>query len=178
MSICTELGFPMSTELDLSIEKGYVTIRDTLKKGGTLFLCGNGGSAADAMHFAAELTGRYKKNRRPLSAIALGANPSEVTCIANDFGYEHVFARPLSALGRAGDCLIGLSTSGTSPNIVRAWACCREIGMIAVGLTGDKQIAPALDLQIACPSQTTARIQEMHQRLYHYWCERLDEEDW
>lgn len=166
------------SSISAEIEKGYTFIYDTLKRGSTIFICGNGGSAADAMHLAAELTGRYKKNRRPLPAIALGTNPSEVTCIANDFGYEHIFARPLSALGKPGDCLIGISTSGASPNVVRAWECGRNIGMTAIGLTGDKHILSKLDLHIACPSQTTARIQEMHQRIYHYWCERLDEEEW
>lgn len=161
-----------------AIDAAYYIVRKTLRAGNTVFVCGNGGSAADAMHFVAELTGRYKKNRRPLPAIALGTNPSEVTCIGNDFGFEQIFSRPLRALGRENDCLIGLSTSGTSKNIVSAWEAATGLKMSTIGMTGGTRPQVPLDAYISFPSTLTRRIQEMHQRTYHHWCELLDEESW
>ena len=160
------------------VDSAYKLLYNALKQGGTVFACGNGGSAADTMHFIAELTGRYKKERVPLAGIALGSNPSEVTCIANDYGYENVFARPLRALGKRGDCLVGISTSGSSANVVEAWREAKRLGMTTIGLTGKRPVPVKLTVHVAVPSTITARIQEAHQRIYHHWCELLDQETW
>jgi D-sedoheptulose 7-phosphate isomerase len=173
-----KIPFPQEVDESLAgpVSEAYALILETLKNGGTVFACGNGGSCADAMHFTAELTGRYKKERGPLRALALGMNVSEVTAIGNDYGFEHIFERPLSALARKGDCLIGFSTSGTSKNVVAAWEKARELGVKTIGLTGNKPISAKLDAHIAVPSPETGRIQEMHERIHHYWCENLDED--
>jgi D-sedoheptulose 7-phosphate isomerase len=137
--------------------------------GGTLFFCGNGGSAAAAQHIAAELTGRFVEDRRPLAAIALTTDTSALTAIANDYGYEQVFARQLSALGTEADLLVILSTSGNPPNILEAARAAHNIGMPVVGLFGRtggaaKQFCRAA---ICVPSDSTARIQEAHEFIGH-----------
>ena len=152
-------------------------IFDSLAAGGQLFTAGNGGSAADAQHIAAELTGRFLRDRRPLRAMALHANTSALTAIGNDFGYDQVFSRELSAHSRPGDVLLALSTSGNSPNILRAIQAARQDKVKVIGLTGGSggEMRTACDLCLCVPSQSTPRIQEMHIMIYHAICELLEE---
>lgn len=149
-----------------------------LKKEGTLFWCGNGGSASDSQHLSAELVGRFKKNRRPLRSVALTTDTSALTCIANDFSYDDIFSRQVQALGRPGDVLIGISTSGKSENILRALKVAKEIGVKTVALLG-KGGGPAkglVDFALTIPSDTTARIQESHILIGHILCELMERE--
>ena len=141
---------------------------------GKILLCGNGGSASDAQHIAAEWQGRYLLDRRPLHAEALHANTSYITAVANDYGFEHIYSRAVEAQGRKNDILIGLSTSGNSPNIVAALAQGKKNGMYCIGMTGNKndtKMSEFCDLLIAVPSSVTARIQEMHILIGHIVCE-------
>src|SRR5580700_10516586 len=149
----------------------------SLADGGQLFVAGNGGSAADAQHIAAELTGRFKRERQPLRAMALHGNSSALTAIGNDYGYEHVFARELSAHARPGDILLAISTSGNSPNILRAIEAARKKKVAVIGLTGESggKMRAACDLCLCVPSKSTARIQEMHITIGHAICELLEE---
>src|SRR4051794_32598553 len=137
--------------------------------GHKVLLCGNGGSAADAQHIAAELVGRFVIERRPLPAIALTTDTSALTAIGNDYGYEHVFSRQVLALGSPGDVLVAITTSGTSKNVVAAAAAAREVGMKVIGLTGANGSAfvQACDAGVAVPSTNTARIQECHIAVGH-----------
>lgn len=140
------------------------------EQGGKLLICGNGGSAADAQHFAAEFMNRFRIDRQPWPAIALSTDTSVLTSIANDAAYEDVFARQVRALGRPGDVLIGLSTSGRSANVLAALRAARERGLITIGFTGEagsEQMAGTCDLMLAVPSNETARIQECHEFVYH-----------
>lgn len=150
---------------------------DTYRQRGTVFACGNGGSHCDAMHFAEELTGKYRKERRPLGALALG-DASHVTCTANDYGFEHVFARQLLGLGRKGDALIGLSTSGNSKNVILAFKAAKEMGIKTVGLVGRNggELLKLADLAIVVPAETSDRIQEMHIKLIHTVIEGVERE--
>jgi len=151
-------------------------IWSSLEGGGRLFLAGNGGSAADAQHIAAELTGRFLRERRPLAAIALHGNVSSATAMANDLGYEHVFARELAALARTGDVLIAISTSGNSLNVLHAIDVARERGVSVIGLTGEPggRLRERCDICLAAPSSHTPRIQEMHITIGHTICELLE----
>ena len=149
---------------------------EALGRGGKLITFGNGGSAADAQHFAGELLGRFRDTRRPLPAIALSSDPSVVTCVANDFGYDDLFARQVAALATPGDVVIGISTSGRSPNVVGGLRAAREAGALAVAWTGADP-GPAreeADMVLAVPSATTARIQEVHTLLMHTICVAID----
>ncbi|MFZ3215835.1 MAG: D-sedoheptulose 7-phosphate isomerase [Candidatus Acidiferrales bacterium] len=152
-------------------------IHSSLASGGQLMACGNGGSAADAQHIVAEFTGRFLRERRPLRALALHANSSALTAIGNDYGYEFVFAREVMAHGREGDVLLALSTSGNSPNILRAIEAARENKVAVIGLTGETggKMKRACDLCICVPSKSTPRIQEMHIAIYHAICELVEE---
>ncbi|MGO9304123.1 MAG: SIS domain-containing protein [Candidatus Korobacteraceae bacterium] len=152
------------------------TICSSLLAGGLLLIAGNGGSAADAQHIAAELTGRFLINRRPLRAMALHVNTSALTAIGNDFGYEQVFARELAAHARAGDVLLAISTSGNSPNILRGIEAARLCKVTVIGLTGASggQMRGVCDLCLCVPSKATPRIQEMHIMIYHAICELLE----
>ena len=147
-------------------------ITDSLERGGTVLTFGNGGSAAEAQHFAGELLGRFRATRRPLRAIALSTDSSVVTCIANDFSYDDLFARQVEAMARPGDVVVGISTSGRSENVVRGLRVARERGAVAVAWTGaDPGLAgEAADIVIAAPSTTTARIQEVHTLVMHTIC--------
>jgi D-sedoheptulose 7-phosphate isomerase len=158
------------------IEQIAARVRDTLLAGHMLLTCGNGGSATDAQHLAEELTGRYRANRRPLPAVALTADSAALTCIANDFGYEQVFARQIEALARPGDILLCFSTSGMSPNITAALRAARTCGASSVALLGkDGGAARALaDLALVVASADTARIQEAHLQILHYICEVVE----
>jgi len=149
----------------------------SLADGGLLFVAGNGGSAADAQHIAAELTGRFKRERQPLRAMALHGNTSALTAIGNDYGYEHVFARELSAHARPGDVLLAISTSGNSANILRVMEAAREHKVGVIGLTGESggKMRSACDLCLCVPSRSTARIQEMHITIAHAICELVEE---
>ena len=150
---------------------------DTYKNGGNVFSCGNGGSHCDAMHFAEEMTGRYRKNRHALGALALG-DASHTTCVSNDYGFEYVFSRQLEGLGRKGDLLIGLSTSGNSQNVVNAMSMAREKGIKTVALLGKDggKIKQMADLALIIPGQTADRIQEMHIKLLHIVIETVERE--
>ena len=149
----------------------------SLSKGGQLFIAGNGGSAADAQHIVAELTGRFLLERKPIRAMALHANTSALTAIGNDYGYEHVFARELSAHARPGDVLLAISTSGNSANVLKAIEMARKLNVVVIGLTGNSggKMRQACDLCICIPSSSTARIQEMHITIGHAICELLEE---
>jgi D-sedoheptulose 7-phosphate isomerase len=147
---------------------------DAYETGGRLFTFGNGGSAADAQHLAAELVGRYKRDRRPLAATALSVDPSVVTCIANDFSFEDVFARQLQGLARPGDMAIAFSTSGRSENVVRGLAAARELGSATVLFGGDGPAKEQADFALIVPSTTTARVQELHLLLVHLVVEQVD----
>ncbi len=163
--------------LDAAVEAAAQTCIRALKGGGRVLICGNGGSAADAQHFAAELSGRYKKERRALAGIALTTDTSALTAIANDYDFERVFARQVEALGRAGDVLVGISTSGTSPNVIAALRAARRLGLAAVGLSGKGGGAmnELCEPNIVVPASVTARIQEAHILIIHAICARIDE---
>lgn len=149
----------------------------SLAVGGQLLIAGNGGSAADAQHIAAELTGRFLRERQPLRALALHGNTSALTAIGNDYGYDRVFARELTAHARPGDVFLAISTSGNSPNILRAIEAARQCKVFVIGLTGEAggQMRMACDLCLCVPSKSTARIQEMHITIGHTICELLEE---
>ena len=151
-------------------------IRDVLNAGGRILVCGNGGSAADAQHFAAELTGRYEKERRALAAIALTTDTSALTAIGNDYGFDFVFARQLEALGRPGDLLIAISTSGNSPNVIKAVEAARGNKIAVIGLLGRDggTLAKMVDLALTVPAARTARIQEAHILMLHILCELIE----
>jgi D-sedoheptulose 7-phosphate isomerase len=150
---------------------------DCLRSGGRIFTCGNGGSMCDAMHFAEELSGRYRKDRPALAAMAI-SDPSHLTCVANDFGFDQVFARGVEAWGRAGDVLIGFSTSGNSPNVIAAAQKAREKQMKVVGLLGRDggKLRSLCDLSIVVPAQTSDRIQEIHIKIVHIVIELVERE--
>lgn len=158
--------------LEAEVERAGETIARALEAGGKLLICGNGGSAADSQHIAAELTGRFIRDRRPLAAIALSTDTSALTSIANDYAFDEVFARPVRALGRAGDVLLGISTSGNSANVLRAVDAARELGLTTVGLLGRDggELRTRCDQAIVVPSTTTARIQEAHILIGHTLC--------
>jgi D-sedoheptulose 7-phosphate isomerase len=149
----------------------------SLRAGGKLILFGNGGSAADAMHLAAEFLGRFLLDRRALPALALADNHSAVTAIGNDFGYGEVFSRQIEGLGRPGDVAWGLSTSGASPNVAAGLAAARSIGLVTVAMTGAEPgiVGAAADIVIAIPSNATPRIQEAHLLLGHIVCEAVEQ---
>jgi D-sedoheptulose 7-phosphate isomerase len=152
-------------------------IGDALIAGRTLFTCGNGGSAADAIHLAEELVGRYRGDRRPFPAVCLNTDVGAITCIANDFGFEHIFARQLRALARPGDLLAVFSTSGGSPNIRLALETARACGVSSIALLG-KGGGAALalaDHALVVPSANSARIQEVHGLILHAICEEIEE---
>lgn len=144
--------------------------------GGKILWCGNGGSAADAQHLAAELTGRFYYDRPPLNSEALHVNTSYITAVANDYGYDHVYSRMVAAIGKRDDVLIGLSTSGNSPNVVNAFIEARKRGMFTVGFTGESggELKPHCDLLINIPSKDTPRIQECHMLIGHTVCEMVE----
>ncbi len=151
---------------------------ESLKNGGKVILCGNGGSAADAQHIAAELSGRFKKERRALAGIAITTDTSALTAIGNDYGYEFVFSRQVEAIGKRGDVLIGISTSGNSKNVIKAIESAKKIGMKVITLTGKSggEMKNLGEVNIVIPSNNTPRIQEMHIMIGHMICALIDEE--
>jgi D-sedoheptulose 7-phosphate isomerase len=162
--------------MENDIEIASTIIVDALKNGNKVLLCGNGGSAADAQHIAAELTGRYKTERRGLPGIALTTDTSAITAIGNDYGYDRIFDRQVESLANKGDIIIGISTSGNSKNVVSALELGQELGCKTVGLTGRDGGAMnnVCDINIIVPSDNTPRIQEMHILFGHTICQIID----
>lgn len=158
--------------LEAAIAAAGETMVRCLRDGGKIMFCGNGGSAADAQHLAAELTGRFIQDRRPLAAIALTTDTSALTSIANDYAFDEVFSRPLRALARSGDCLVAISTSGNSGNVKQAVLAARELGVTSIGLLGRDggALKSMCDQAIVVPSPVTARIQEAHILIGHTLC--------
>ena len=158
------------------IEGVAAMLVDAYRNGRKTLIFGNGGSAADAQHFASELTGRFKRERKALPSIALNVNVSTITCIANDYGYDTVFVRQVEAFAQPGDVVIGITTSGNSPNVLNALRRAREMGAKTIGLTGrDGGAMPGVsDLCLVIPSDSTARIQESHIALIHIWCDLVE----
>lgn len=150
---------------------------ECLKSGGKVLICGNGGSAADSQHFAAELSGRYKKERKALAGIALTTDTSALSAIGNDYGFECVFSRQVEALGNEKDILIGISTSGKSPNVLEAFKKAKELKIQCIGLSGKGggMMNELCDFNLVVPSNDTARIQEMHILIIHALCMIVDE---
>jgi len=166
------------------IASGLKEIEDTgllicaaLSRGNKILLCGNGGSAADAQHIAAELVGCYEKPRRSWPAIALTTDTSALTALSNDYGYEEVFARQVAGLGRPGDVLVAISTSGKSPSVLNAAQKARDQGCKTIALTGAgaEPLASLCDLAVVVPSGRTSRVQEAHITIGHLWCEMVDQ---
>ncbi len=160
-----------------AISNSINIFNESLTNGGRILSCGNGGSMCDSMHFVEELTGRYRKDRRPLSAMSMG-DPSHITCVANDYGYDHIFERHVEAWGRKGDSLLAISTSGNSPNVLLAVKKAQEIGMKVIGLTGKSggKLKDQADVSIIVPSQITDRIQEIHIKCIHIFIEGIERE--
>ena len=163
--------------LAADVERAVTLIAGSMAAGGALLVCGNGGSAADAQHIAAELTGRFFRDRKPLRALALHGNTSSLTAIGNDYGYDKVFAREVGAHGREGDVLMALSTSGNSGNVLHAIEAAREKRMTVIGLTGADggKMRDRCDLCLRVPSKSTPRIQECHILIGHTICELLEQ---
>ena len=162
-----------------SVARGVVAMIECLRAGGKIMACGNGGSAADAQHFAAELIGRFERERRELGAIALTTDTSILTAVGNDYSYDEVFAKQVRGLGKGGDILLGISTSGNSKNVVRAIEAAKQMGIKVIALTGNGggkigTILDAEDIHLCVPSTRTARIQETHLVLLHGLCDGVD----
>lgn len=160
-----------------AVEAAGDRIAGRLAAGSAVYACGNGGSACDALHFCEELTGRYLENRAPLPAYCLNADGAALTCIANDFGFEEVFARQIAAFGREGDVLVAFSTSGNSVNIVRALETAKDRGLetILVGGGDGGRAAGLAGTRVLVPSRSGARIQEVHTWILHAWVERIED---
>ncbi|MBO9689965.1 MAG: D-sedoheptulose 7-phosphate isomerase [Mitsuaria chitosanitabida] len=163
--------------LRADIARAATLMADTLRASRKLMLMGNGGSAADCQHLAAEFTGRFKLERRPLAALALTTDTSALTCIGNDYGFEQVFARQVVGLGVPGDCVVGISTSGHSPNVLRALEQAKRLGMSTIGLSGRDggAMRGLCDLCLVVPHTDTARIQEAHIFIGHTWCAMVEQ---
>ena len=159
------------------IEAAGSLIWEALKSGNKILLCGNGGSAADAQHIAAELVGRYEQQRRAFPAISLTTDTSALTAVSNDYGYEEVFARQVEALAVAGDVLIAISTSGKSLSVIKAADQARALGCRTIALTGcsGEPLTAHCDLAVVVPSDRTSRVQEAHITIGHLWCEMIDQ---
>jgi phosphoheptose isomerase len=158
------------------VTEAAAAIIESLRQDGQLFTFGNGGSAADAQHVASELVGRFLRERRSLPAVALTTDGSILTSVANDYSFERVFARQLEALGRSGDVALGISTSGTSPNVVAAFETARARGLRTIALTGRDggAIGRLVDIHINVPSDSTPRVQEVHRTLLHVICDLVE----
>ncbi len=163
--------------LEPYVDAAAAAISAALAAGGKVMLCGNGGSAADAQHLAAELIGRFVGERRALAALALSTDTSALTCIGNDYSFEHVFSRQVQGIGRAGDVLVCISTSGNSWNVVKAESTARSMGISTVGLLGNDGgvLVGHCDVSIVVPSAVTARIQEAHILIGHSLCGLVEE---
>ena len=160
-----------------NVDRAANLIVESLRNEGKILSCGNGGSMCDAIHFAEELSGRYRKNRRALAAMSI-SDPAHITCVANDFGYEYVFSRFIEGHGRKGDCVLAISTSGTSPTILNATKAAQEKGMIVIGLTGrvGSPLDVMADVSICTPGgQFADRVQELHIKVLHIIIELIEE---
>lgn len=172
-SLAGELGKSSS-----GIEEIASVMIRSLKAGNKVMICGNGGSAADSQHFAAELSGRFRKERKGLSGLALTTDTSAITAISNDYSFDKIFSRQLEALGKRGDIIVLISTSGNSPNLLDAANSAKKLGFISVGLLGKGggRLKALCDHSIVVPSNNTPRIQEMHTLIIHILCEIIDNE--
>jgi D-sedoheptulose 7-phosphate isomerase len=173
------LKLSASQPLSAPIARAGALLAEALRKGGKALACGNGGSAADSQHFAAELINRFEMERAPLAALALTTDTSNLTSIANDYAYEQVFAKQIRALGRRGDVLLALSTSGNSANVLEAIRAAHELGVQVIGLTGNgggkmAALLGADDVHVCVPHKRTARIQEVHLLVLHCLCDVID----
>ncbi|RAU81462.1 D-sedoheptulose 7-phosphate isomerase [Pontibacter arcticus] len=165
----TLTAFLADTNNITAIEQAAITMAESIKAGGKILSCGNGGSMCDAMHFAEELTGRYRDNRKAIPAISI-ADASHISCVGNDYGYEYIFSRYLEALGNKGDVLLAITTSGNSGNVIKAAEAAKAKGMKVVGLTGKDggKLAPLCDVEIRVPHFGYAdRVQEIHIKVIH-----------
>lgn len=173
LSLFEQLG-----DLDAHVNQAIGACVHSLRQGGKLMFCGNGGSAADSQHLAAEFTGRFIQDRAPLAALALSTDTSALTCISNDYSFEQVFARQVTALGKAGDCLIAISTSGNSGNVLAAVAAAKALNITCIGLLGRDggKLKAVCDVSIIVPSQVTARIQEAHILIGHSLCGAVEQQ--
>jgi D-sedoheptulose 7-phosphate isomerase len=158
-----------------SVNSAIQLMVDAYKANGKVFSCGNGGSMCDAMHFAEELTGRFRKERAPLAAMAIN-DPSHLTCVANDYGYDFVFSRYVEAWGNRGDVLLAISTSGNSPNVINAVESAKKKGMKVVGLLGKNggKLKDMVDISLVVDSQVSDRIQEVHIKCIHIFIEGIE----
>jgi D-sedoheptulose 7-phosphate isomerase len=165
------------SELNESIEKIADLFISCLRNDGTIFWCGNGGSASDSQHLAGELIGRFEGERKPLKSIALNADTAVMTCIINDYGYDHIFSRQVDGLGSKGDVLVGISTSGNSQNVLNAFKIANQKDMITVGFLGKGGggASNMVDHSVIVSSKSTARIQEMHILIGHILCDLIEE---
>ena len=176
LTACAE-SMARATETAPDVERAASILVEALQNGGRVLLCGNGGSASDAQHIAAELVGRLGRERPGIPAEALTVNPSTLTALSNDYGYELVFARQVEAVGRPGDVLVGLSTSGGSANVVAAIQAARAVGIRTIAMTGAAggAVADASDVAVRAPSDSTQRIQELHIAIGHTLCEVVED---
>jgi D-sedoheptulose 7-phosphate isomerase len=161
-----------------AVERSARVIIQAFQNNNRVFFCGNGGSAADSQHMAAEFIGRFQKERRALPAIALTTDTSILTCLSNDYHFDVVFARQIEALGRSGDVIVGISTSGKSPNVIKAFEAAKKLGMTTVAFVGHDggPMGKMADIAVIVPSKITARIQETHITLAHALCEVVEDE--
>ena len=173
-----DLKYQVAETLSGEILHAAHAIRDIISAGGKLLLMGNGGSAADSQHLAAELIGRFKKERKAIPALALTVDSSSLTALGNDYGFESIFSRQVEALANPNDAIIGISTSGNSKNIIRALNLAREIGAKTIGLMGNNGgvMKDCVDIGIIVPSNDTARIQEVHITIGHIICEIIEQD--
>jgi len=178
----TELIETLNSSLFLeeTITETCSVIINAIQNGGKLLTCGNGGSAADALHLSEELVGRYNKERRGLPAICLNADVTALTCIGNDYGYDYLFSRQVEALGRPNDVLVGFTTSGNSANVLAAFQKAKEYSIVTIMLSGKDggKAKGTCDYELIIPSNNTARIQEIHTLILHQWLEEIDVTDW
>lgn len=168
-----------SQQADGVDQTGQLIIQ-TLRRGNKVLACGNGGSASDALHLAEELVGRYRGDRPALAGISLAADVTALTCIANDYGYDAVFARQVEGIGKVGDVLVGFTTSGNSTNIIEAFKTARARSITTILLAGETggQCKAFADYAVLVPCQNGARIQEMHTLILHHWLELVEQQDW
>jgi D-sedoheptulose 7-phosphate isomerase len=171
------LKITCAEQLPGAIEEAFNLLWGALSGGGKILLCGNGGSAADAQHIAGEIVGRFTRHRPAAAALALTTDTSVITAVGNDYGFDEIFSRQVEALGRSGDCLVGISTSGRSRNIELAMEAARRTGLSTVGLLGmgGGDIKRLSDAAVVVPSESTPRIQEAHITIGHVWCDLIDE---
>lgn len=169
--------FEQLDTLEAAVDQAGEVLVGSLRNGGKAMFCGNGGSAADSQHLAAEFTGRFIKDRRPLAAMALSTDSSALTCIGNDYDFDQVFVRQVQGLGRRGDVLVGISTSGNSGNVLRAFETARDAGIATIGLLGRDggKLAALSDVAVVVRATTTARIQEAHIMIGHTLCGLVEE---